>query len=182
MQVNQTTLTVVRGSVLDQETDAIVNAANTKMRGGGGVDGAIHRAAGPELLEELKRVAPNGAPTGTAVLTGGHRLKQPYIIHTPGPVWHGGTRGEPERLASCYRSCMEIAHDKGLESVAFCSISTGVYGYPIERAAPLALMTVRDFLQAHPDTSLRRVVFAMFGAEEYQVFATAIQALEGEGA
>ncbi|HOJ21507.1 MAG TPA: macro domain-containing protein [Armatimonadota bacterium] len=182
MQVNQTTLTVVRGSVLDQETDAIVNAANTKMRGGGGVDGAIHRAAGPELLEELKRVAPNGAPTGTAVLTGGHRLKQPYIIHTPGPVWHGGTRGEPELLASCYRSCMEVAHKKGLESIAFCSISTGVYGYPIERAAPLALSTVRDFLQAHPDTSLRRVVFAMFGAEEYRVFTEALGTLEKEGA
>ncbi|MDH7568151.1 MAG: macro domain-containing protein, partial [Armatimonadota bacterium] len=161
MRIHHTELEVVPGSVLEQDVEAIVNAANTAMRGGGGVDGAIHRAAGSGLLEELKRVAPNGAPTGTAVLTSGHNLKQRYIIHTPGPVWRGGTHGEPELLAACYRSCMELAHQHNLESLAFCSISTGVYGYPLEQAAPIALKTVCGFLESHPDTSLRRVVFAM---------------------
>ena len=135
------------------------------------MDGAIHRAAGPGLLQELARVAPNGAPTGSVVLTGGHQLRQSYILHTPGPVWHGGTRGEPELLASCYRSCMALAQEKGIRSIAFCSISTGVYGYPIEQAAPLALATVRDFLTAHPQTPIERVLFALFGASEFEVFA-----------
>ncbi len=177
MQVNQTTITVVRGSVLEQDVEAIVNAANTAMRGGGGVDGAIHRAAGPGLLRELERVAPNGAPTGTAVLTHGHNLKQPWIIHTPGPVWRGGNHGEAELLASSYRSCLEIANAQRLASIAFCSISTGVYGYPLVQAAPLALRTVRDWLLAHPDTSLVCVRFAMFQEQEYQEFTRALQVL-----
>lgn len=180
MRIGHTEITVVRGSVLDQDVDAIVNAANTAMRGGGGVDGAIHRAAGPGLLEELIRVAPHGAPTGTAVLTRGHNLKQPYIIHTPGPVWRGGHHGEPDLLASCYRSCLETAERQGLQSLAFCSISTGVYGYPLEQAAPLALGVVRDYLRAHPNTSIRRVVFAMFGEKEYEVFSQALAKMEGE--
>lgn len=181
MQVHHTTITVVRGSVLEQDVDAIVNAANTAMRGGGGVDGAIHRAAGPGLLQELFRVAPNGAPTGTVVVTHGHNLKQPWILHTPGPVWRGGTHGEPELLASCYRACLDAAHEKGLRSVAFCSISTGVYGYPLEQAAPIALGTVRDWLQAHPDTTLERIVFAMFGEREYEVFSETLRAMQRAG-
>ncbi len=178
MQINTTEVSVVRGSVLEQDVDVLVNAANTRMRGGGGVDGAIHRAAGPGLLEELVQMAPNGAETGTALLTHGHHLKQPYVLHTPGPVWHGGSHGEPDLLASCYRSCLEVADRQGLESIAFCSISTGIYGYPLEDAAPLALAAVRDFLLAHPHTSLKRVLFAMYGEQEYRVFAQALADVE----
>ena len=136
MQINNTTIEVVRGSVIDQDVDAIVNAANTQMRGGGGVDGAIHRAAGKGLLAELDQVVPDRAPTGTAVITGGHNLKQKHVIHTPGPVWNGGNNGEATELASSYRSCLELADQHHLSSLAFCSISTGVYGYPLDQAAP----------------------------------------------
>jgi len=118
MPTSNTTIEIVRGSVVDQDVDAIVNAANTAMQGGGGIDGAIHRAAGRGLLAELRKVAPNGAKTGAAVLTGGHNLKQPYIIHTPGPVWKGGGAKEAEKLAMCYRSCLEKAEGKGLKSIA----------------------------------------------------------------
>ncbi len=177
MQINNTTIEVVRGSVLEQDVDAIVNAANTAMRGGGGVYGAIHRAAGRGLMEELRKVAPNGAKTGAAVLTGGHNLKQPYILHTPGPVWKGGGNREPEKLASCYRSCLELADGKHLASLAFCSISTGIYGYPLPQAAPLAVGAVADYVRARPHTSLTRIVFAMYQEQEYRVFADALKSL-----
>ncbi|MBV9852694.1 MAG: macro domain-containing protein [Armatimonadetes bacterium] len=177
MQINDTIIEVIRGSVLDQGVEAIVNAANTAMRGGGGVDGAIHRAAGRGLMEELIRVAPHGAKTGTAVITGGHNLKQKHVLHTPGPVWNGGNSGEPEKLASCYRSCLDLADANHLTSLAFCSISTGIYGYPLAQAAPLAVRTVADWLRAHPDTSLSRIVFAMYQENEYQVFTEALNAL-----
>ena len=173
MSTHKTTIEIVSGSVLDQEVDAIVNAANTSMRGGGGVDGAIHRAAGKALMAELIAAAPHGAKTGTAVVTGGHNLKQKYVLHTPGPHWNGGRSGEAEKLASSYRSCLEKANEKGLKSLAFCSISTGIYGYPLEQAAPLALRTVREWLNSHPETSLERVVFAMFQLEEYAAFQSA---------
>jgi O-acetyl-ADP-ribose deacetylase (regulator of RNase III) len=178
MHINQTTIEVVRGSVTDQDVDAIVNAANTGMRGGGGIDGRIHRAAGPSMMEELIRVAPHGAKTGTVVTTGGHNLKQKFVFHTPGPVWNGGKKGEPELLASCYRSCIEEADRRGLESIGYCSISTGVYGYPIDLAAPLAVKAVVEFLNAQPQTSIRRVVFAMYGADEFDVFSRALEAAE----
>lgn len=176
MKIHQTIVEVVRGSVTDQDVDAIVNAANTGMRGGGGIDGRIHRAAGPGMMEELIKVAPHGAKTGTLVVTGGHNLKQKFVFHTPGPVWNGGSKGEPELLASCYRSCLEEADRRGLESLAYCSISTGVYGYPISQAAPLAVETVKSFLEAHPQTPLRRVVLAMYGADEFDVFTKALEA------
>lgn len=172
---------IVQGSVLEQDIDAIVNAANTSMRGGGGVDGAIHRAAGKGLMEELIRAAPHGAKTGTAVITGGHNLKQRYVIHTPGPYWNGGRSGEAEKLASSYWSCLERAEEKGLNSIAFCSISTGIYGYPLDQAAPIALTTVQEYLESHPDTSLERVVFAMFQPPEYEAFRQAWEAMGGEG-
>lgn len=177
---HKTTIEIVQGGVVEQDVDVIVNAANTAMRGGGGIDGVIHRAAGRGLLAELERVARNGAKTGAAVLTGGHNLTQPYIIHTPGPVWKGGNANEAERLASCYRSCLERAEEKGLKSIAFCSISTGIYGYPLDRAAPVALNTVRAYLDAHPDTSLERVVFAMYQAPEYQAFTKAWDVIQAE--
>ena len=177
LQINNTTLEVVRGSVIDQDVDAIVNAANTSMRGGGGVDGAIHRAAGKALREELVQAAPHGAKTGTAVITGGHALKQRHVLHTPGPVWNGGGRGEADKLASCYRSCLELADRHHVTSLAFCSISTGIYGYPLGQAAPLAVRTTVDYLQAHPDTSLTRLVFAMFQETEYDAFTQALAAV-----
>ena len=180
--MSNTTIEIVRGSVVEQDVEAIVNAANTAMQGGGGIDGVIHRAAGRGLMAELRRVAPNGAKTGAAVLTGGHNLKQPYIIHTPGPVWKGGGAKEAEKLASCYRSCLEKAEEKGLKSIAFCSISTGVYGYPLPLAAPVALRTVKAYLDSHPDTPLERVIFAMYQAPEFQAFTQAWDVIQGEAA
>jgi len=173
MTTHKTTITVVNESMLDQDVDAIVNAANEGMRGGAGIDGLIHHRAGRGLLDELKIVAPKGATTGTAVITGGHKLKQRHIIHTPGPVWHGGRSGEAELLASSYSSCLEVADANGLKSIAFCSLSTGIFGYPLDKAAPIAVKTVQDYLDTHPDTSLERIIFAMFGDDEYKAFAKA---------
>lgn len=173
MIIHNTTLEIVRGSVLDQDVDAVVNAANTAMRGGGGIDGVIHRAAGRELMAELMRVAPHGAKTGAAVLTKGFGLKQPYILHTPGPVWKGGAANEAVKLASCYRSCLEKADTKGLKSIAFCSISTGIYGYPLHEAAPIALSAAAEYLDTHPETTLERVVFALYQEAEWKAFTAA---------
>ena len=176
MQIGATEILVVRGSLLDQNVDAIVNAANTAMRGGGGIDGAIHRAAGPSLLLDLERVAPHGAKTGSVVVTSGHRLRQRYIFHTPGPIWSGGGKGERELLASCYRGCLEEAERLGVARLGFCSISTGVYRFPLEEAAPIALGTVATHLREHPATELRRIIFAMFGAREHEVFEATLAA------
>jgi len=180
MQVNNTSIDVVHGSVAEQSVDAIVNAANTSMRGGGGIDGTIHRAAGKGLMAELQRVAPHGAKTGNVVVTGAHKLPQKYIFHTAGPVWNGGLKNEKELLARCYRSSIALADERGLESIAFCSISTGVYRFPIDQAAPLAVDAVVSFLQDHPETSLKRVVFAMFGDKEYDEFFSALETKEIE--
>ncbi len=177
MQIHNTTLEVVRGSVLDQNVQAVVNAANTAMQGGGGIDGVIHRAAGRGLMDELRRVAPQGAKTGSVVVTEGHDLTQDYVFHTPGPVWRGGSNGEPDKLALCYRSCLEAADGRKLSSLAFCSISTGVYGYPIRLAAPLAVQAVADYLASHPETTLTHIVFAMYQPAEYDAFGKALSAL-----
>lgn len=178
MKINQTIVEVVRGGVQTQSVDAIVNAANTKMQGGSGVDGAIHRAAGKALMAELRQVAPNGAKVGEVVVTGAHALPQKHIFHVAGPVWNDGKSGEADKLAACYRNCLDAAEKRGLESVAFCSISTGIYGYPIANAAPEAVATVTDWLDSHPETSLRRVVFAMFHQPEFDVFTAALAARE----
>lgn len=152
----------------------IVNAANRSMRGGGGIDGAIHRAAGPGLIEELVRVAPQGCEAGQVVVTGGHNLPFRYIFHTPGPIWRGGDRGEAEILASCYRRSLEEAASRNLTSIGFCAISTGVFGYPVHLAANVALQAVRG-----STSPIERVVFAMFGSEEYAIFTRALKRLEG---
>jgi O-acetyl-ADP-ribose deacetylase (regulator of RNase III) len=177
MQINKTTVEVVKGSVTHQKVDAIVNAANKWLADGTGITGAIFKEAGPkELAAEIEQKYPNGTPTGTAVITDGFLLGK-KIIHTPGPKWGEEGGKEAELLAACYRSCMEVADANELTSLAFCSISTGIYGYPLAQAAPLAMQTVRDYLNTHPDTSIRRVVFAMWGEEEFGAFTKALEAL-----
>jgi O-acetyl-ADP-ribose deacetylase (regulator of RNase III) len=152
------TMVVVEGDITKQEVDAIVNAANTSLLGGGGVDGAIHRAAGPELLAECRSL--KGCPTGEARLTRGYNLPASWVIHTVGPVWHGGHKGEDELLASCYRRSLELAVQTGIHTVAFPAVSTGIYGFPLERATRIAVREVRSFLEMNP--TLEKVLFICF--------------------
>ncbi|MBA7620557.1 MAG: O-acetyl-ADP-ribose deacetylase [Calditrichaeota bacterium] len=161
-----TRITLVQGDITTQQVDAIVNAANERLLGGGGVDGAIHRAAGPQLLAECRTIG--GCPTGEARITKGYRLPARFVIHTVGPIWQGGERNEPELLASCYRSSLQLAVDNGVKTVAFPSISTGVYGFPIELAAPIAIGTVQDFLA--DETSIEEVRFVCFSAGDKAVY------------
>jgi O-acetyl-ADP-ribose deacetylase len=159
-----------RGDITRLAVDAIVNAANSSLLGGGGVDGAIHRAAGPELLAECRTLG--GCPPGEARLTAGYRLPAAHVIHTVGPVWRGGGAGETETLASCYRTCLAIARDRALATIAFPAISTGVYGYPREAAAEVAIATVADHLavETMPDT----VIFVCFDAATQGAYEAAL--------
>ena len=156
---------VIRGDITQQDTDAIVNAANCSLLGGGGVDGAIHRAAGPELLAECRTL--HGCETGKAKITRGYRLPAKYVIHTPGPVWRGGENGEEELLCSCYRSCLELASENGIKTVAFPSISTGVYRFPLDKAAKIALIAIEEYLSSHPEIEEVRMVCFDSRTEEY---------------
>ena len=162
---------VVEGDITRQAVDAIVNAANTTLLGGGGVDGAIHRAAGPELLEECRKLG--GCATGQARITRGYRLPAQWVIHTVGPVWRDGQHGEDELLASCYRSCFALAEEHGIRTIAFPSISTGAYGFPMERAVGIAMRETKVFLESN--TTVERVLLVCFGKRAYENYAKAVK-------
>lgn len=174
-KIERTLVKVIQGDITEQDTEAIVNAANPTLMGGGGVDGAIHRKGGPSILEECKKIRatqyPNGLPTGEAVITNAGRLKAKYVIHTVGPIWSGGGRGEADLLAKAYRSCLQLAASKGIKSIAFPSISTGAYGYPISEASRVALKTVKDFITK--EQVFDEVVFVLFSNEALKIYEEA---------
>ena len=168
---------VVQGDITKERVDAIVNAANPTLLGGGGVDGAIHRAAGPELLEECRKL--NGCATGEAKITRGYRLPAKWVIHTVGPVWRGGTQQEDELLARCYRSCFRLVQEYGIKTVAFPSISTGAYGFPVRRAAGIAVREILQFLAN--DRSVEQVKMVCFNAEAYEAYTEALRSHQSQG-
>ena len=172
--IGKTRLNLIQGDITLQETDAIVNAANTGLLGGGGVDGAIHRAGGPEILEECKKIrAKQGkCPTGEAVITTGGNMATGHVIHTPGPVWHGGNRNEEQLLRNSYYNCLNLAKENGIKSISFPSISTGVYRFPIDKAARIALTTVKEFIQEH---KLEEVRFVLFSEKDLKVYEEALK-------
>jgi O-acetyl-ADP-ribose deacetylase (regulator of RNase III) len=177
-RINQAELEIVQGDITRQATDAIVNAANSSLMGGGGVDGAIHRAGGPAILEDCKKiVAAHGPlPTGQAVITTAGKMPSKHVIHTVGPVWHGGTRGEAGLLASAYRKSLGLAAAEKLASVSFPSISTGAYGYPVDQAARVALGEVVAFLGKN--TSVKQVVFVLFDSRTFEAYAAALKEIK----
>ena len=175
VKINKGTLTLVEGDITRQETDAIVNAANSGLRGGGGVDGAIHRAGGPAIMAECRKIG--HCPTGRAVITTGGNLKARHVIHTVGPLWRGGTAGEADLLRSAYRSSLEQASAAGLASIAFPAVSAGIYGYPLAEAARIALSTAIDYLREHD--GIRDVRFVLFDRRTFEAFARELEKLAG---
>jgi O-acetyl-ADP-ribose deacetylase (regulator of RNase III) len=180
INVGKARLGLVQGDITRQETDAIVNAANSSLMGGGGVDGAIHRAGGPAILNECRQIIARigRLPTGKAVITTGGNLKARYVIHTVGPVWHGGNKGEAELLASAYNESLKLTAERNLKSVSFPSISTGVYSYPVAEAARIALNTVIAFLRDE-STSLNEVLFVLYDSNTYQTYSRQLNELAG---
>jgi O-acetyl-ADP-ribose deacetylase (regulator of RNase III) len=178
VNINKSVLELIEGDITEQETDAIVNAANTSLLGGGGVDGAIHRAGGPKILEECKALG--GCPTGEARITTGGNLKTRYVIHTVGPVYSGGRHRESEMLANAYKNSLCLASQYKLRSVAFPSISTGAYGYPIHEAASIALQAIIDYVKTHAD--IQQVRFVLFDLKAYQVYEKTLHELKKQTA
>jgi O-acetyl-ADP-ribose deacetylase len=178
-KVGKATLQLVMGDITDVEVDGIVNAANSTLMGGGGVDGAIHQKGGPRILEECKRIRetewPDGLPTGKAVITSGGELKAKYVIHTVGPVWFGGLHIEAELLKQTYRNTLKLAKSKGLKTIAFPSISTGAYGYPIEEASRIALVTVKAFLEK--EERLDKVIFVLHSERDLEIYSATAKTL-----
>jgi len=181
-KIGNSALVLLRGDITEQETDAIVNAANRSLMGGGGVDGAIHRRGGRQILEECKAIRidrwPDGLPTGEAVITTGGDLKAKHVIHTVGPIWNGGAKGERELLANAYRNSLTLARKMGLRSIAFPSISTGAYGYPIEDAARTALHIVKEFLEV--EGTLEEVRFVLFTTSDLGVYLRSARSMLGQ--
>jgi O-acetyl-ADP-ribose deacetylase (regulator of RNase III) len=175
VKINAQTLELHQGDITLEEVDAIVNAANSALAGGGGVDGAIHRRGGASIMAETREKHPDGCPTGSAVITGAGTLSAKHVIHAVGPVWGGGNRGEAEQLASAYRRCLELAVEHGCQGLAFPSLSTGAYRYPVDRAARVALRTVIDFLNERGQPPLVR--FVLFDAGTYGAYAAALEEL-----
>jgi len=175
VMIKQTKVSVVTGDITQQSSDAIVNAANSSLMGGGGVDGAIHRAGGPAILEECQNIVSSQGrlPTGQAVITTGGNLRARYVIHTVGPIWHGGSRGEADLLASAYSESLKLASERKLSSISFPSISTGAYGYPVAEAARIAISTVGSFLREEA-TTLQEVEFVLFDARTYETYVSAL--------
>ena len=173
VRINRSELVLINGDITGEETDAIVNAANSGLRGGGGVDGAIHRKGGPSIMEECRQIG--RCPTGSAVITGAGKLKAKQVIHAVGPIWSGGGRNEADLLAGAYRESLKLASKHKLQSVSFPSISTGAYGYPIEEAAELAISTVIEYLKGHPE--IRLVRFVLFGEPTYNSYADVLKRL-----
>ena len=176
-KVGNANLQLIKGDITDVEADAIVNAANSTLLGGGGVDGAIHRKGGPKILEECKRIRatewPDGLPTGNAVITSGGNLKAKHVIHTVGPIWRGGFYDEAKLLKQAYWNSLKLAVANGLKTVAFPSISTGAYGYPIEEASRVAVGAVKDFLEK--ENKLERMIFVLFSERDFEIYLKAVR-------
>jgi len=172
-KINNSTLALAEGDITNESTDAIVNAANTRLAGGAGVDGAIHRAGGPSIMDECRKIG--GCPTGQAVITTGGHLRAKYVIHTVGPVYQGGNKGEAALLKSAHLESLKLASARKLKSISFPAISTGVYGYPVHEAAQIALKTAIDYLTGHRDIELVR--FVLFGRKTYDIFAEELKKL-----
>ena len=177
INIGNTVLELIKGDITEQVADILVNAANARLAGGGGVDGAIHRKGGAAIMAETEKLYPNGCPTGSAVSTGAGNLQAKYVFHAVGPRWAGGNAGEAEQLQSAYRRCLELAVEKNCESIVFPSISTGIYAFPIEQAADIALRTVADFLKERSPVCIKVIKFCLFSDEDFAIYCEVLDSI-----